>query len=127
MGLVAKNGNYFYLQDKLFKYWLRFVFYKRRRVIKDHGERQQEEFRQEFNRAYEASRVNAQKDFSSQIVELLSCFENESLSINGRRYKLPVFREMTPSRIHASSGKDLDIIRAASDEGEWLIVLKSGI
>ncbi len=126
IGLVAKNGNYFYLPDRLFKYWLKFVFYKRRSVIEDHGERQQEEFRQEFRRAYEASCTNAKRDVSSQVLELLSCFENESLSMNGRRYKLPVFHQMTPTRVVIPSGGHLDLIRAVADEGEWIIVLKSG-
>ncbi len=126
LGIIAKNGNYFYIPDRLLKYWLKFVFYKRRNVIEDHGERQQEEFRHEFNAAFEASCANANRDVSSQILELLSCFENESLSINGRRYKLPVFEQMTPARVAMASGGHLDFIRAVSQEGEWIIVLKSG-
>lgn len=126
LGIVAKNGNNFYLPDRLFKYWLKFIFYKRRNVIEDLEERQQEEFRQEFCRAYEILCANAKKDVSSQILELLSCFENESLSINGRRYKLPVFRQMTPTRVIMKAGGYLDLIRAVSDDGEWIIVLKPG-
>ncbi len=127
LGVVAKNGNYLYLPDRLLKYWLRFVFYKRRNVIEDTDERQQDEFRQEFARAYETSCVNAKRDVSLQILELFACFENESLSINGRRYKLPAFRQMTPTRIPLALGGHLDLIRAVCDEGEWMIMLKSGV
>ncbi len=126
LGIVSKNGNYYYLSDRLLKYWLRFVFYKRRNMIEDDTQRQEEEFRQEFARAYEASCANVRRDVSSQVLDLLSCFENESLSINGRRYKLPVFRQMTPSKLPMSTGGHLDFIRAVSDEGEWMILLKSG-
>jgi predicted transcriptional regulator len=126
LGVVAKNGNYFYIADRLFKYWLKFVYNKRRRVIVDQDDRLSEEFRREFNNSFETSCANGRKDVSSQILELLSCFENEALSMNGRRYKLPLFRQMTPTRIRMSAGGHLDLIRALSDEGEWLIVLKSG-
>lgn len=126
LGIIAKNGNYFYISDRLFKYWLKFVYYKRRRMIEDQDDRLSQEFRREFAEAFETSSANGRKDVSSQVLELLSCFENEALSINGRRYKLPVFRQMTPTRIRMSAGGHLDLIRALSDEGEWLIVLKSG-
>ncbi|MCB9757294.1 MAG: hypothetical protein H6753_02575 [Candidatus Omnitrophica bacterium] len=126
LGIVAKNGNYYYLPDRLLKYWLKFIFYKRRNVIENHGERQQEEFRQEFSRAYDVSCASAKRDVCSQVLELLSCFENEALSINGRRYKLPLFRQMTPSRVRMVAGGHLDFIRAVADDGEWIIILKSG-
>lgn len=95
LGIIAKNGNYFYISDRLFKYWLKFVYYKRRRMIEDQDDRLSQEFRREFAEAFETSSANGRKDVSSQVLELLSCFENEALSINGRRYKLPVFRHMT--------------------------------
>ena len=126
LGIISKNGNYFYIADRLLKYWLKFVFFKRRRVIEDQAERLSEEFRREFMQAFEVSIVNARKDISLQVVELLSCFENEALLINGRRYKLPNFSQMTPSRIKMAAGGHLDLIRAFSQDGEWLIVLKSG-
>lgn len=126
LGIIAKNGNYYYIPDRLLKYWLKIVFYKRRRVIEDQDDRLSQEFRKEFTQAYETSCANGRKDVSSQILELLSCFENEAVSINGRRYKLPIFRQMTPTRVRMSTGGHLDLIRALSDEGEWIIVLKSG-
>ncbi len=126
LGIIAKNGNYFYIPDRLLKYWLRFVFYRRRNAIEDNADRQQEEFRQEFSAAFEKFCSNAKRDVSLRILELFSCFENESLSINGRRYKLPMFQQMTPSKISMPGGGEMDYIRAVCEDGEWIIVLQSG-
>lgn len=124
LGIVAKNGNFFFIPDRVFRYWLKFVYQKRRNFLEDRDERQVEEFRREFSRAYEASCANQGRDISHQVVELLSCFENEQLTINGRRYKLPQFKEMAPSRVRLSGGGHMDLIRAASEDGEWIIILK---
>lgn len=124
LGIVAKNGNFFFIPDRVFRYWLKFVYQKRRNFLEDRDERQVEEFRREFSRAYEASCANQGRDISHQVVELLSCFENEHLTINGRRYKLPQFKQMAPSRVRLSGGGHMDLIRAASEDGEWIIILK---
>lgn len=124
-GLMLKNGNYYYLPDKLFKYWLRFVLHKRRRSLRDNSEQEQKKFQEEFARAYENSRSNAERDLASQVIDLLNCFENESLSINGRRYKLPAFHEVVPTRVKLGE-EYVDLIQASSDEGPWLIILKAG-
>lgn len=126
MGIVAKNGNYYYLPDKLFKYWIKYVFQKRRCAIVLAAERQKREFQEELADGVERFRAVSQKDFSVRVMELLSCFENESLLINGRRYKLPLFSQMTTSKVCGVRGECVDVIRAATNDGEWVIVLKSG-
>jgi hypothetical protein len=123
-GVVAKNGNFYYLKDKLFRYWIKYVFQKRLKVIDLSPEKQKQEFREELNRSIENFNTILRSDLSSRIVDLLSCFDNEALHLNGRRYKLPVFDEITPAKIRGLTGGYFDVIKAASAEGTWFIVLK---
>ena len=83
------------------------------------------QFRKELDDYYENFKINAQKDFSTRMVELLYCFDEETFHINGRRYRLPVFRKVTRSKLGEIAKGSLDIIRGIAEGGEWLFALKT--
>lgn len=56
--------------------------------------------------------------------ELFHCFDNESLSLNGRRYKLPVFSQITPVKLRSIAGTFIDAIQGQCEEGTWLVALR---
>ena len=123
--VVVKNGNFYFLKDKLFRYWIKYVFQKRLKDVDFTTDKQRKRFKEEFNRCVEEFKVMSRKDFSSRIVELLHCFDNEAFDLNGRRYKLPTFREVAPLKIrNEENGSALDAISARTDGGLWYIVLK---
>jgi AAA+ ATPase superfamily predicted ATPase len=124
IGLVAKNGNYYYLPDKMFRYWLRFVFLKSFSAIPRAESLEQTEFYPELTRAFEDYANNAQKDLSTRIIDLFYCFENESFLINGRRYRLPTVREAVTRAMATDNPEHLQLIRALTSAGEWFIILK---
>lgn len=126
-GMIAKNGNYYYLPDKLLKYWLKYVFQKRRHMINQTADEVQRQFREELQGSYEQFCAGARKEMSVQVIELFSCFEDEPVLINGRRYKLPAFHSMTPMDVPSEHGGLLKLIKAATREGEWAIIVKSGL
>ena len=56
-------------------------------------------------------------------MEVLYCFDNESFCLNGRKYKLPAFREVMP--VHLAGGAEgLNVFKASSQQGAWFIVFK---
>jgi len=126
IGIVHKNGNYYYMDDKLLRYWLKYVFAKQWRSLVNDPAQERLQFREELTRSFEDFRLNLQRDLSSRIVELLHCFEEESLQINGRRYKLPLFRNIVRERLQDVSDEPFEIIKASSANGDWVIVLKMG-
>ncbi|MDP8211881.1 MAG: ATP-binding protein [Candidatus Zapsychrus exili] len=123
-GVVVKNGNFHYFADKLFKYWIKYVHQKRLCDVEFSPDKQKKEFKEEFNRSVDTLKANSNKDFSSRIVELLHCFDNESFNLNGRKYKLPSFREVYPSKIKNENGIYFDVIKAKSEESTWFIIMK---
>src|SRR6185295_16713710 len=72
--IIVKNGNFYFLKDKLFRYWIKYVFQKRMNDVDFTTERQRKRFKDEFNRCVEEFKAVSRKDFSSRIVELLHCF-----------------------------------------------------
>ncbi|MFP4472259.1 MAG: ArsR family transcriptional regulator [Candidatus Omnitrophota bacterium] len=123
-GLVSKNGKLYYLPDRLFRYWLSFVFKRRLVAIDLSPDRRREQFREEFARSVEIFRQNSDKTVSVRIMDLMQCFEDELLHINGRRYHLPLFSRIRPGTLDRSQCCGLDIIEADTAAGSWLIVLK---
>ncbi len=123
-GFIAKNGNFYYFRDKLFKYWTKYVFQERLRYINLEPERRREQFQKEFCRLMEGFKINTCKDLSSRIIELLHCFDHEAFDLNGRKYKLPLFREIVALPKTQTQDCSLDMIKASTIDDVWLIAVK---
>lgn len=123
-GVIFKNGKLHYFKDKLFKYWIKFVYQKRLNGIELTPDRQRNQFRVEFNNYVEQFQTAMGKDFYSRIVELISCFENEAIDLNGRKYLLPSFRDITSDKLKIEQDFLVDLIKADTESSTWLIALK---
>lgn len=124
LDIVVKNGNFYYLKDKLFKYWIKYVLQKKLHTIDIDARAIRNEFHREMEGLIRNFQVISQKDLSSRIAQLLQCFDNISLTLNGRRYKLPAFNKITSLRAASQKDNDMEVIRASAQEGEWFIALK---
>ncbi len=123
-GVIAKNGNFYYLEDKLLRYWLKYVLERRLTAVSISAERQRKAFAEDLEKLIETFLTNAQKDLASRIIELLRCFDNESVSVNGRKYKLPTFNKITTVKFDAEEDGRLDAIKAFSAQGQWFVLFK---
>jgi hypothetical protein len=124
LGIIFKNGNVHYFQDKLFKYWIKFIYQKRFKDVDLVADKQKKQFKEEFNQIVDLFKASSRKDFSLRIVELLNCFDNDSFDLNGRKYRLPIFRQITPIKLKNDCGTFIDAIKASTDEATWFIALK---
>ncbi|MDP2653880.1 MAG: ATP-binding protein [Candidatus Omnitrophota bacterium] len=125
-GLAAKSGHFYYLHDKMLRFWVKYVYQRRLRSLDPDPEKQRAGFQQEFEASVENFKRASGEDLSSRIVDLLYCFENEALHVNGRRYKLPLFEQIVQTKVRSVSGSPFDIIKATGPEGDWWVVLKKG-
>ena len=123
LGIVDKCASFYYLRDKLFKYWIKYIFQKRLNSVGCDFERQRQCFSSELNDAVSSFQVASQKDLSFRIMDLLKCFGNESFNFQGRRYRLPCFYKIKPLKMKSVSRQDLDVIKAYSPDEAWFIVL----
>lgn len=122
--IIERNGNYYHIKDKLFCYWIKFVHYRRLRVIDLEVGRARKQFKEEINRALNDFGMVARKDLSSRMADLMHKFDNESFVLCGRRYKLASFKNIKPLKLRIGTGNFFDAISAESPEGSWLVVLK---
>ncbi len=122
--VVGKNGGHYHIKDKLFRYWIKYVFLKRVRSIELEAGRLRKEFRDEVLGAISDFHAACGKDFSSRVTELLQCFDNDHLDLNGRKYHLPVFKDVKPLTFAPQGGTPCDVLQADTDDGIWLLVLR---
>ncbi|MDE1920082.1 MAG: ATP-binding protein [Candidatus Omnitrophica bacterium] len=122
--IVERNGNYYHIKDKLFSYWIKYVYQRRLRAIDLEAGRSRKQFKEEINRALNDFGLVARKDLSSRVADLMQKFDNESFVLCGRRYKLTSFRDIKILKLRTGTGNYFDAVSAASQEGDWLVVLK---
>lgn len=124
LDIVERNGTIFLFKDKMFRYWIKYVLQKRIAAIDLEPGRQQKLFHEELNRSVMDFQATLRKDLTIRMSELFHCFDNESLNLNGRRYKLPVFSEITPLKLRSIAGTYIDAIQGQCDDGTWLIAMR---
>ncbi len=124
LGMVGKNGNVYHIQDKLLKYWIKYVLRRRLSNLGSYPQQQRENFQKEIKNHIQEFHVAFRKDFSARIIELLHCFDNEAFQINGRRYRLPLFRNVSPYDCDHFSSGNVHIIKAESSQELWFLILK---
>jgi hypothetical protein len=122
--IVERNGSYYHIKDKLMRYWVKYVFQKRIRSIEVEPGRLRKEFKDELTRAVSEFQAVSRKDLSARITELLYCFDNELLSLQGRKYRLPMFRDVKALKMRQRGGNFVEVLQAETDEGPWLLVLR---
>lgn len=123
LGLVDRSGNFYYLKDKLFRYWIKYILKRRLDLIGLDQRDEKARFREEFARAVNDFQLVSQKDLSSRIIELLTCFGDDAFNFHGRRYSLPSFQKFKSSKVRVNPDRLLDIIKAYSSDGPWVVVL----
>ncbi len=122
--IIEKNGNYFHIKDKLFRYWIKYVYERRLKAVDLEPGRVRKQFKEEINKALNDFQMIARKDLSTRMVDLLNKFDSESFQLAGRRYKLSAFRDITPLKLRVGAGNFFDAVQAQGEDGGWLVVLK---
>ena len=122
--IIEKNGNYYHIKDKMFKYWIKYVYERRVRGVDLEPGRGRKMFKEEITRAVNDFQMIARKDLSARMVDLLHKFDNESFTLSGRRYNLSMFRDIVPVKMRIGAGNFFEALQAQGEEGGWLLVLK---
>ena len=122
--IIEKNNSYYHIKDKLFQYWIKYVYQRRMKAIDLEPAKGRKSFKEEIGRCVNEFQLVARKDLSLRFTDLLHKFDEEVFDLSGRRYKLSSFKEVTQIKIGMGTGSFLDALLANSSEGQWLIVLK---
>ena len=122
-GLIAKNGDFYYFKDKLFRYWIKFVYARRFKALDWNGSGERTKFRDDFQNAFALFGADASRNPALRVMDLLHAMDEGSLELGGRRYHLSQFRDVVPLALQRVDGKPLQTLKATSSEQNWLIAL----
>lgn len=108
--LIGKNGFIYYFNDKVFEFWLRYVYNRKRYSLVSIFQDRSNLFKKEVEGLISFFIAENKKDIYERIKELFSTFNNEVLKIGEKSLKFPKFIDV---KIENTSGKDAPfLIRA---------------
>ncbi len=120
--LLSRNGSFYYISSKIFKFWIKYVFRFGLTNIDYSTSSQLNSFRNTVKRFVddfgEAERIDA----FERIIELFNLFHNESVQLNGYKYRLSHLKDFKMFSIDEKRKFAI----ANSMSGVWFIMLNEG-
>ena len=120
--IVTKTGDFYVITDRVFSFWLKFVYREKSKSLTFHTEQQEKNFRDIIEDKINQFIIANQKSVLERTIELLHLFANESIQLRTKRIRLVQFREIkvlnfNRSRINEGLlGRSKDIL--------WIMAIK---
>ncbi len=124
LDIITRNADFIKINDRVFGFWLRFVYQEKLRSFSFDTKSQKEQFRKNTQNILHDFLLSAQKPLMERMSELLRLFEDETMQIKKRKIRLNHFREIKPLEFNNAQLKDGLIGR--SDDCLWIMGLKHG-
>ncbi|MCM8778769.1 MAG: hypothetical protein NC898_01820 [Candidatus Omnitrophica bacterium] len=122
LGYVYKNGVFYYLNDSLFKLWLRDVYEPKMSSLDLEIETKKEYFKHSLQKRLESFLKSREKSIVEHLRELFTSFGNEIVYWGSRKIKLPSFEYIETN----SPSSHLSIVTAKTQNKLWCFVVKRG-
>jgi hypothetical protein len=123
--VIAKSGDFFVICDRIFSFWLRFVYRERLHSLTFNTEEQKKNFRMKIEDKISQFILANQKSVLERTTELFSLFENELIQMRTKKLRLVHFREIKPLTFLRSKLKEGLLGR--SRESLWIMAIKPEI
>ncbi|MFH1355082.1 MAG: ATP-binding protein [Candidatus Omnitrophota bacterium] len=122
---ITRNGDFLKINDRVFSFWLRFVYQEKLQSLTFDASNQKIKFKDRIqtliNEFYRAS----QKSLSERMTELLRLFENETVQLENKRIRLNHFREIKRLEFRGRNLKNG--ILGRSHDNLWIIAITQGL
>jgi hypothetical protein len=122
LGTIARSGDFLKINDRVFSFWLRFVYQEKLHSLTFDAKNQKALFRDYIEDNIQEFFLSAQKPLMERMTELLRLFEDETMQLETKRIRLNHFREIKSLEFNNRNLKDGLIGR--SNESLWIIALK---
>ena len=120
MDLVLNSGIFYKVSDKLFEYWLKYVYDLKSRSTIDDMDIKYIEFKHLMEEDYKSYCGFAEHDATKHIADLFKNFRNEKIRISMNCRKMPQFDSVQTKRL----GKTLFSITAKVGDKAWVCHIK---
>ncbi len=118
--LLSKAGVFYRTQDKIFRFWLRSAYQRKRLSLAADPASESREFCSEIENQILAFSRETKKKLSERVINLFKSFENEIILIQNKLFKFPQFDQVSlwPKQDPA------DCIIARYKDGYWACLVK---
>jgi len=121
--LIQRSGDFFSISDRVFNFWIKFVYLLKTRSLKLDENLIRDEFKRKvFSSIEEFININ-KKERIIQIMELFSLFSDDKILIEKKRTKLDRFREIKSLRFYSRE----EGILGRSKDNLWIAMLKEDL
>jgi len=119
---IMRSADFLKINDRLFAYWLRFVYHEKMRSVSFNAKNQKEKFRDNIYKLIQEFIKQSAKPLSSRVYELLQLFEDDLIQIERKKIRLTHFREVKPLVFNHRLLKDGLLGR--SSDSLWIMGIK---
>lgn len=120
--LIGKTGDFFKLNDRVFGFWLKFVYRKKSNSLTFDARNQKVYLKNYIEDMIQEFLVNASKPIEERITELLYLFTDDTIQIDKKRLKLDRFREIKSLEFNNRSLEEGLIGR--SNDSIWIVAFR---
>jgi len=120
---ITRSGDFLKVSDRLFAYWMRFVYQQKMRSLSFDAKNQKEKFRDNIQELIAEFVKQSIKPLANRVGELLQLFENDLVQIERKKIRLHHFREVKPLIFDQRFLKDGLLGR--SSDALWIMAIKS--
>lgn len=121
---VTRNGDFLKINDRVFSFWLKFVYQERLSALTFDAKNQKAAFREKIEGLIQEFFTQARRPITERITEVLHLFTDEMIQIENKRLRLNHFREIKPLEFNNMLIKEGLIGR--SSDSLWIMALKDG-
>jgi hypothetical protein len=119
---ISRLGDFLKINDRVFGFWLRFVYQEKMLSLTFDSSNQKMLFRKNIENMIQEFLSNADKSVTQRLTELLRLFADERIQIDRKKLRLNHFREIKPLEFSNKGIKEGLICR--SNESLWIFALK---
>ena len=119
---LSKHGDFLKINDRIFAFWLKFVYQEKINSLTFDARNQKSIFRAYVENNLMEFLKNSGRPITERLTELLHLFSDDTLQIDKKRLRLSHFREIKPLEFTNRNLKDGLIGR--SSDSLWIIAFK---
>jgi len=120
---LTRSGDFLKVSDRLFAYWMRFVYQEKLHSLSFDAKNQKDKFRDNIVELIAEFSKQAANPLANRVFELLQLFEDDLMQIERKKIRLNHFREIKPLVFNHRCLKDGLLGR--STEALWIMAIKT--
>ncbi|MCX5706706.1 MAG: ATP-binding protein [Candidatus Omnitrophica bacterium] len=120
---ITRNGDFLKINDRIFSFWMKFVYQEKLQAFTFNAKNQKEKFRDKIEGMIQEFTLAAGKPLMERMSDLLRLFENELIQVERKKIRLNHFREIKPLEFRSQILKNGIIGRC--NESLWIIAVKN--